>query len=205
MVVTGFSLAPGAWRLELRFGWPKGTGADCCCLLSLGDFGTMPGGLVERQCTSLRKGLAGEGARFNLFFSNWWFCGLVSLPEPSALSIIHRHRRQEGGEGNDQPTAPRKTSDTRHQKDGRVALPCSRPGMRILRCAGRVHSISYSFTRLPLCVLPLPSFHEAPRSPVEEKPQQKNGITGNRKEGRAGCFCKTRLKLKRRRRKKEPF
>lgn len=87
---AGFSFAPDGLRLEMRFGCTKGSEADC--LLSLGDLGTMAGGLGDRECTSLRKGLAGEGARFSLFFSNWWFCGLVSLPEPLELSIIHRHR-----------------------------------------------------------------------------------------------------------------
>lgn len=111
--------------------------ADCCCLLSLGDLGTMAGGLAERECTSLRKGLAGEGARFSLFFSNWWFCGLVSLPEPLGLSIIHRHRQQGGDEGNDQSTTPRKISDMRHQKNSQLSsLPSSSSGWGCASCVG---------------------------------------------------------------------
>ena len=126
-----------------------------CCLLSLGDFGTMAGGLVERECTSFRKGLAGEGARFSLFFSNCWLCGLVSLPEPLELSIIHRHRQQEGEEGNGQSTAPRKISDMRHQKSSQVSLPSSSSGWGCASCVvldvfSLFYSILTAFTRLSL-------------------------------------------------------
>lgn len=145
--VAGFSFKPVMLRLELRFGWAKGTEGDC--LVSLGDFGAMAGGFVERECRSLRKGLAGEGARFSLFFSNWWFCGLVSLPEPLELSIIHRHRLQEGDEGNNQSTAPRKISaDMRHQKNRQ--LPSSLSGWRCASCVMLKGFTPSAFTRLSL-------------------------------------------------------
>lgn len=117
----------------MLLGCDEGTEADCCCCcLSLGDLGTMAGGLVERGCTSLRDGLAGDGARFSLFFSTWWFCGLCSPPEPLELSIILQ--QQHGDVGRDQSTAPREVSDRRRLEDTRGFWSSSWSGWRCASC-----------------------------------------------------------------------
>lgn len=119
--VAGLSFAPVMVRLELRL--VKGT-VDDCCLFNLGDFGTIAGGLGDREWTSFRKGLAGEGALFNRFFSNWWFCGLVSLPEPLELSIIFQHRQGEDDGEIDRSSAQQNTLDRLHHKYSLVSLFC---------------------------------------------------------------------------------
>lgn len=80
-VLTG-ALSLAAARLELRLGCASG--AAGVCLVSLGDLGTRED-LVEREWTSLMKGLAGDGALFSRFFSS---CGPCALSE---LSITRRH------------------------------------------------------------------------------------------------------------------
>lgn len=141
----------------------------------------MAGGLAERECTSLRKGLAGEGARFSLFFSNWWFCGLVSLPEPLELSIIHRHRQQQGGdEGSDQSTAPRKISDMRHQKNSQLSsLPSSSSGWGCASCVG-LRCFTPSRLHSPGChCSPLWRKHRNKKNNTfKKKKKQNGGITG---------------------------
>lgn len=138
LTVAGFSLDPAVLRLELRFWWAKDTGAHCCCccLESLGDLGPMAGGLAERDGTSFRKGLAGDGARFGLFFSGCWLCALVSPPEPLELSIIHR--RERSGGGSDQFAAP--------QKSCPVSLLPSSPGCASCGLRGLLHSIPAAVT-----------------------------------------------------------
>jgi hypothetical protein len=100
----------------------------------LGDFGTITVGLGEerKEWTSFRNGLAGDDARFNRFFSNWWFGGLVDslIPEPLELSMLQPPDDTGGGgeeeEGagriNVQSTTHRKnTLDRRQQKHGPVS------------------------------------------------------------------------------------
>lgn len=106
----------------------KATGEEeCCCFVILGDFGTIAAGLGEER-TSFRNGLAGDGARFNRFFSNWWFGGLVGslVPEPLERSIFTTLRRyrwricggEEGFDGstNDQSTTHRNNTFDRRQQ-----------------------------------------------------------------------------------------
>lgn len=121
-VTVVLSFATVMWRLvELRFWWPEEEVDACCCccrLVSLGDLRgpTAAGGLEEREWTSLRKGLAGDGARFSLFFSSGLVVVVVvSVPEPlEGLSILyyiihrqqqHTRRETEGDDKHDESTA----------------------------------------------------------------------------------------------------
>lgn len=114
----------------------------------------MAGGLVEREweCTSLRKGLAGDGARFSLFFSSCWFCGLVSLPEPLELSILQQRRRRELDDGGKRPIH-RAAHDPRRAPAGKnrwVPRSSSSSGGRFASCAAlRASAVSRQSSRAP--------------------------------------------------------
>lgn len=174
-----FSLEAAALRLELRLGCAKGRAPGCCCLLSLGDFGAMAGGLLEeRECASLRKGLAGDGARFTRFFSSWWFCGLVSLPEPLELSILHRQRprRLDGGKNDQSAILPPRQATPEKQVGFSGFLPPlgegSHPAPAYMppRSAGGHRALS------------------APKSPWRKRCNIKGEHRDGRDDGQ-GCIC----------------